>query len=105
MCTSLASDTLQDQALGVVDHLGKGARVLGPITVETCEGLAVLGRNKQAVEHVKKVIVASRWRSASLVGSVSLWDGRCRMAVRILGYDGNGTYLALVLNANARRVC
>ena len=49
---------LHDQALGVVDHLGKGARVLGPVTVETGEGLSVLGRNKQAVEHVKKVIAA-----------------------------------------------
>ena len=49
---------LHDQALGVVDHLGKGARVLRPVTVETGEGLSVLGRDKQAVEHVQKVIAA-----------------------------------------------
>src|ERR1043166_2863298 len=52
---------LHDEVFGVIDDLGKGTRVLGPIAVEPCPGAALLRIHKETVEHVEEV-VATRTR-------------------------------------------
>ena len=47
---------LHDEVFGIIDYLGKGTRVLGPLAVQTCPGAALLRINKETVEHVKEVI-------------------------------------------------
>src|SRR5438128_6737813 len=47
---------LHDEVFGIIDCLGKGTRVLGPLAVETCPGAALLRINKETVEHVEEVV-------------------------------------------------
>ena len=49
---------LHDEVFGTIDYLGKGTQVLGPITVETCPGAALLCINKETIKQVEEVIAA-----------------------------------------------
>ena len=56
--TSLESDICMMRFLCTIDYLGKGTQVLGPITVETCPGAALLCINKETIKQVEEVIAA-----------------------------------------------
>src|SRR5262245_20336355 len=47
---------LHNEVFGVIDDLGKGTRILGPIAVETCPGTALLCISKETIEQVEEVV-------------------------------------------------
>src|SRR5215475_15685461 len=47
---------LHDEVFGATDDLGKGTRVLGPLTIQTCPGASLLRINKETVEHVEEIV-------------------------------------------------
>src|SRR4029450_11013533 len=47
---------LHDEVFGVIDDLGKGTRVLGPLAIQTVPGASLLRINKETVEHVEEIV-------------------------------------------------